>query len=56
VVAFLTAVRLYAVPQYEGASGPDGDDLLQRLRRVWPGPPADPWAALEAALDAVLLS
>jgi MoxR-like ATPase len=55
-VAFLTAVRLYAVPQYEGASGPDGDDLLQRLRRVWPEPPAEPWEALEAALKAVLLS
>jgi MoxR-like ATPase len=56
VVAFLTAVRLYAVPQYEGASRPDGDDLLQRLRRIWPEPPAEPWGALEAALDAVLLS
>ena len=56
VVAFLTAIRLYAVPQYEGASGPDGDDLLQRLRRLWPEVPAEPWAALEAALKAVLLS
>jgi MoxR-like ATPase len=56
VVAFLTAVRLYAVPQYEGASRSDGDDLLQRLRRIWREPPPEPWGALEAALDAVLLS
>jgi MoxR-like ATPase len=56
VAAFLTAVRLYAVPQYEGARSPDGDDLLQRLRQVWPDPPEEPWEALRAALDAVLLS
>ena len=56
VVAFLTAVRLYAVPQYEGASRADGDDLLQRLRRVWSDPPADTWGALDRALSGVLLS
>ncbi|TMK56179.1 MAG: hypothetical protein E6G51_11070 [Actinobacteria bacterium] len=56
VVAFLTAIRLYAVPQYEGASQADADDLLQRLRRVWPEPPAETWAALERSLFAVLLS
>lgn len=56
VVAFLTAVRLYAVPQYEGASRADADDLLQRLRRIWPDPPTETWDALDKALSAVLLS
>ena len=56
VTAFLTAIRLYAVPQYEGAARADADDLLQRLRLVWPDPPHEPWAALERALDGVLLS
>jgi MoxR-like ATPase len=56
VTAFLTAVRLYAVPQYEGAARADSDDLLHRLRGVWPDPPAEPWAALQRALDGVLLS
>jgi MoxR-like ATPase len=56
VVAFLTAVRLYAVPQYEGASQTEADDLLQRLRRTWPDPPTETWGALESALSAVLLS
>jgi len=56
VAAFLTAVRLYAVPQYEGMGRSDGDDLLQRLRRIWPEPSAEAWAALEGALNAVLLS
>jgi MoxR-like ATPase len=56
VVAFLTAVRLYAVPQYEGASQTEADDLLQRLRRIWPDPPRETWEAMERALFAVLLS
>jgi DNA polymerase III delta prime subunit len=56
VVAFLTAVRLYAVPQYEGASRADADDLLQRLRRIWRDPPTETWNALDQALSAVLLS
>lgn len=55
VIAFLTALRLYAVPQYEGASRADSDALLQSLRGIWPEPPPEPWAALERALDGVLL-
>jgi MoxR-like ATPase len=39
VDAFLTAARLYAVPQYEGATKAEGDDLLTQLRAVWPEPP-----------------
>jgi MoxR-like ATPase len=56
VAAFLTAVRLYAVPQYEGKSKADTDDLLQRLRGVWPDPPEASWGALGEALDSVRLS
>ncbi|HEY6730786.1 MAG TPA: AAA family ATPase [Solirubrobacterales bacterium] len=56
VVAFLTAVRLYAVPQYEGASRTEADDLQHRLRRIWPDPPAETWEGLELALSAVLLA
>jgi len=56
VEAFLTAVRLYAAPQYEGAVKSEVDDVLQRLRAVWPDPPADVWSALERALADVSLS
>jgi MoxR-like ATPase len=56
VAAFLTAVRLYAVPQYEGAGRADADDLLQRLRGIWPEPPPLVWEALEHAFDGVVLS
>jgi MoxR-like ATPase len=54
--AFLTAVRLYAVPQYEGASQAEVDGLLQLLRGVWSQPPAASWQALELALNGVKLA
>jgi MoxR-like ATPase len=53
VEAFLTAVRLYAVPQYEGAVKADVDDVLQQLRGVWEDPPPAAWSALARALEAV---
>jgi AAA domain (dynein-related subfamily) len=56
VEAFLTAVRLYGVPQYEGASKAAVDDLLQRLRSVWDAPPAATWQALSTALEGVRLA
>ncbi len=55
VKAFLTAVRLYAVPQYEGATKAETDDLLAQLRAVWPEPAAAQWQALGQALDGVRL-
>lgn len=56
IEAFLAAVRLYAVPQYEGATTSDIDDAKSRLRGVCSDPPEDAWNALSAALDAVALS
>lgn len=56
VTACLTATRLYAAPQYEGATKADTDDLLTRLRAVWPQPPETSWAALEQALADVRLT
>jgi DNA polymerase III delta prime subunit len=55
VEAFLTAVRLYAVPQYEGAVKSEIDALLNALRGVWPEPPAAAWDPLERAFEAVAL-
>lgn len=55
VAAFLVATRLYAVPQYEGASGAEIDGFKAKLQAVWEQPPADPWSALGAALDTVAL-
>ena len=55
VEAFLTAVRLYAVPQYEGAVKSETDALLNALGSVWDEPPQAAWEALEKALDGVAL-
>jgi MoxR-like ATPase len=56
VVAFLTAVRLYAVPQYEGAPRADVDAVLGRLSGALPTRPEPSWQALDAALKGVSLS
>lgn len=56
VAAFLTAVRLYAVPQYEGATRPEVEQLLGLLRGVLPDPPEPAWAALGRALDGVAIA
>jgi 5-methylcytosine-specific restriction enzyme B len=56
VEAFLAAVRLYAVPQYEGAWASEIEDAKSRLRGVWSDPPEQAWNALSAGLDAVALS
>lgn len=56
VEAFLTAARLYAVPQYEGATTADIEDAKSRLRGVWSEPPEHAWNALSAALDEVALA
>jgi MoxR-like ATPase len=56
VEAFLTAVRLYAVPQYEGAVKAEIDEVLQGLRAVLVDPPPSAWSALERAFADVGLS
>ena len=56
IEAFLTAVRLYAAPQYEGANAADIEDAKGRLRGVWPDPPEPAWRALSDALAGVALS
>lgn len=56
VEAFLTATRLYAAPQYEGASTADVEDAKTRLRGVWSEPSEAAWRALADALDSVTLS
>lgn len=55
VQAFLTAIRLYAVPQYEGSVKADTDALLNALHGVWPDPPRDAWRSLTSALESVAL-
>jgi MoxR-like ATPase len=56
VAAFLTACRLYAVPQYEGASAEETAAARSAITSVWDEPPADAWAALENALRLVEVS
>ncbi len=56
VEAFLAAIRLYAVPQYEGATQAEVDGLLHDLGAALAGPPPEQaWAALEAAMKDVVL-
>ena len=56
VDAFITAVRLYAVPQYEGAEASETDELVKILQSAWPERAEESWEALREALDAVALS
>lgn len=54
--AFLTAVRLFAVPQYEGAEGGEAAAVLKILQGVWPDLAENRWKPLRDALAAVTLS
>ena len=56
VEAFLTAVRLFAVPQYEGALNEETKALLASLEEVWSSPPGAAWNALNRALVDVALT
>jgi 5-methylcytosine-specific restriction enzyme B len=55
IETFLTALRLYAVPQYEGADASQIDDFAGRIKSVIAQPPPTAWSALEAALAGVAL-
>jgi MoxR-like ATPase len=54
--AFLSAVRLLAVAQYEGARPARIKDATDAILSVWPEPPDPQWTALRAALDEVGLA
>jgi MoxR-like ATPase len=56
VEAFLVALRLYVVPQYEGSSDDDVTRLLSAITTIWPSPPAHAFASLKAALGRVSLA
>jgi DNA polymerase III delta prime subunit len=56
VDAFLTAVRLYAVPQYEGADRGEIDRALRSMQAIWPDRDGSAWKPLRDALAAVELA
>jgi hypothetical protein len=56
VHAFLTAVRLYAVPQYEGSTTAETNDAIALLRGVWPEREDTAWAQLAEAMSFVAVA
>jgi MoxR-like ATPase len=54
--AFLAAVRLLAVAQYEGARPALIDEAIGAIADVWPEPPEPHWTALRDALEDVGLA
>lgn len=54
--AFLSAVRLLAVAQYEGARPDRITEAIKAITDVWPEPPDPQWPALRDALDEVGLT
>ena len=56
VLAFVTAVRLFAVPQYEGATGTEVASFLQVLANAWPNRSEETWEPLQRALESVALT
>lgn len=54
--AFLAAVRLLAVAQYEGARPARIAEAIKAITDVWPEPPDPQWTALRHALDEVELA
>ena len=56
VDAFITAVRLYAVPQYEGAEAAETHQVMKILQGAWSERSDESWNPLREALDAVSFS
>jgi len=56
VIAFVTALRLFAVPQYEGATNSETKFVLDGVRAQWPDLDKGAVGALEEALNSVALS
>jgi hypothetical protein len=54
--AFLAAIRLLAVAQYEGARPDRIKAAEEAIIAVWPEPPAAQWNSLRAALKEVGLA
>ena len=51
VAAFLTAARLYAVPQYEGATKPQTEQFTHLLKGAIDNPPQRAWEALASGAE-----
>lgn len=56
IVAFVTAVRLFAVPQYEGATPAEAKSVVDLIREQWPDLDGSIVDSLEGALRSVALS
>jgi energy-coupling factor transporter ATP-binding protein EcfA2 len=58
VDAFLTACRLYAVPQYEGSTPAEVEAAFKAIVSVWPEDtlPATAWASFRSSLRAVAMT
>lgn len=54
--ALLAAIRLYAAPQYEGATQSEIDGVLGLLAAEMPDAPERPWGVVEATLRELALS
>lgn len=54
--AFFAGIRLFAVPQYEGATRSEVDLALGVLKAAWPDLGDERWASMTAAFDAVALT
>jgi DNA polymerase III delta prime subunit len=54
--AFLTGVRLYAVPQYEGSTTAETNDAIALLHGVWPDREDTAWAQLAEAMSFVAVA
>lgn len=55
VDAFLIAIRLMVVPQYEGAEQGDGAKLLNSIRQFWPDGQEEWWNSLRESLANIAL-
>lgn len=56
VLAFATAVRLFAIPQFEGATAAEVAAFLQVFTEAWPDRPEATWEHLRRALEAIALT
>jgi hypothetical protein len=56
IQAFLTGVRLYAVPQYEGRTTAETNQAVALLRGVWPERDDDMWRQLTEAMSFVAIA